>query len=445
MAYLDGYISTNIRLDQKCGKGWEGTQGKCKRSKKNKESRKEADKTPILTAGGAGILLLGAYQATQTIKQDLDDSSVDFESLRTPPGGVPDKQTMETYDSFVPGDLIVKNFKGQLGNRQHYAVYIGKDPKTGEHMAIDTGENWKTRDNIPFVGKRGLTWGASPNDSDYAKVEIPEENKKFTPEEIVERANAFLYSPFQYAGFDSNCEAFARMTVEGEAVSKQGDKISMITKVASAVVTDNALKMRTKNEFFPGAKDEKTLFSVAGRNVSGISDYAKIGGKMSAQQMQKHLEIKQAIKAGKTEGIPAGLLSIYWRNEEAIKIRKETWELIPNPYTGQIEKFGGGKKVLPPSKPTNNAGKGNAIPTNKAFEDAANLPLKDPWKNDSFASDKWFDKVGLKRPDVFAEDVAKQFPSNNGVFKEAKINAYKHYYLIMFSYLSPLLEGKGDQ
>lgn len=33
MTYLKGYLSTNTRLDKKCGKGWEGTVGNCKRVK----------------------------------------------------------------------------------------------------------------------------------------------------------------------------------------------------------------------------------------------------------------------------------------------------------------------------------------------------------------------------------------------------------------------------
>lgn len=34
MTYLKGYLSTNTRLDKKCGKGWEGTVGNCKRVKR---------------------------------------------------------------------------------------------------------------------------------------------------------------------------------------------------------------------------------------------------------------------------------------------------------------------------------------------------------------------------------------------------------------------------
>lgn len=43
MAYFDGYVSVGDRMDAKCGKGWEGVKGKCKRIKKKQNLAKVAE------------------------------------------------------------------------------------------------------------------------------------------------------------------------------------------------------------------------------------------------------------------------------------------------------------------------------------------------------------------------------------------------------------------
>lgn len=318
--------------------GWSQGAGKCVRSKRKKSpSISKRSVAAGLVLAGAGTLGL-AVAAGYHVKKDLQRSSVPFDSIRQPPGGIPDEQTYAKYDTFQPGDLIRKNFKSStMGNRQHYAVYIGKDPETGEHMCIDTGEDWKDRDNVPTVLKRGLTWiGENPeNDSEWEVVPqkdmgLVKGTRKFSREEIVKRAESMLYSHFQYQGFKSNCESFARGIVEGKAYSQQGLGHSPITNFIANNLTDNVLRLRTRppiggaKESAFGTDKEITKLRIpnmglSGENVdflevTGRSNYEKNRDKMTAQQMVDFL-----------------------RQQEIVEKRREGWDWIPNPYTGKIE------------------------------------------------------------------------------------------------------------
>ncbi|MFP4338274.1 MAG: histidine phosphatase family protein, partial [Halothece sp.] len=309
-----------------------------------------------------GAAMAGVGLAAYSIKRDLNQSSVDFNSIRQPPGGIPDEQTLAKYDTFQPGDLVRKNFKSPtMGVRQHYAVYAGKNLETGEHMVIDTGEDYKDRDSAPRVIMRGMTWtGDQPlNDSEWERVpdkdmHLVKGTQKLSQEEILDRANRMLYQKFEYQGFTSNCEAFARGIVEGKAYSQQGMKVSPLTNFTSRIVTNNALKLRTgiegqmklheataeklikegrppddpqviaarnaansfktKLEFYGGVGAEKPIVKLGeGREITGLSGYATDQYKMTAQQMVKEL-----------------------KKQKEMDLRRQ-WDKLPNPYTGQAE------------------------------------------------------------------------------------------------------------
>lgn len=81
MSYEQGYLSVNTRLDKKCGKGWEGTTGNCRRvKKKNKLAEKEKSKSSKTLASAAGAVASGiilsqiGIQAERQVKRKFQQS-----------------------------------------------------------------------------------------------------------------------------------------------------------------------------------------------------------------------------------------------------------------------------------------------------------------------------------------------------------------------------------
>ena len=271
-----------------------------------------------VVVGGLGIaaVMVGVH-----VKNQLDESSIDFNSIRQPPGGIPDEQTLKKYDTFKEGDIIRKVFNGRLGVRHHYGVYIGKDPSTGEHMVIDSGENWKTRSNTPFIQRRGLTWGASPNDTEWEVVpekEIQERiqsglGKRLPPEEVIYRAKSMLGEKIRYRGFESNCDSFAWAVATGDATGQQARGLSPLTKFLSSVVTDRALGIEVSSEAFPGG-NIKPGIQIGPYRITGATAYGQDAEKVTTQQMAEYLN-----------------------RQRALDVRRTMWQGIRNPYTGSVE------------------------------------------------------------------------------------------------------------
>ena len=420
-SFLDSYrgksrrdaMFTGFRLDRKIpakcdpDHGWKRGIGKCVRSSPAKEERtvRRSSRTGAVAAiTGVAAVGLAATVALQ-INRDIERSAVDFNSIRRPPGGFPDDLTFAKYDTFEPGDLIRRNFKSpSMGTRQHYAVYVGKDPNTGEHMCIETWTDHKNRDNIPIVLKRGLVWDMHPeNDSEWEKVPKSDMNlvkgtESFSREEVVKRAEAMLHAPFEYRGFKSNCESFARGIVEGNAYSSQGLKNSPITNFISEFVTHYSLFPRIRP--LPGSpqeaafntQSEKTKLIIpnigiydqipnvgAGGignkklEVTGFSDYATSQSKMTAQEMVRFL-----------------------RRQEILDRRRQSWDWIPSPYTGEIENSAtrGLKKM--------------GIPVPQSREEIESVLKAAQARNgrkDSAAIDDLVESVGMKSPDTYWQEL----------------------------------------
>lgn len=374
----------------------------------------------VSAAGVAAILGTSMY----VVQRDLEVSSVPFESIRQPPGGVPDEKTLEKYDQLKPGDLIRKNFKSdQMGTRQHYAVYVGKDPESGEHMLIDTGIDWKSRDGVPYIRKRGLNWDAGPNDSEYEKVPeeemyLAEGTRRMSGEEVVARAEKMLYNRFTYQGFDSNCEAFARAIVEGKAYSTQGDKASGFTRAVSGVVTDSLLKLRTANDYFPGASKEDIVVEIGGYKFTGVSEYATEENKWTAKEIADFLE-----------------------KDRIISLRRKAWEWLPNPYTGKTEN----KQTEGLNRPALPAAKTPAVDV-EAMKESRRLPLKKS-KNDAEVIDSdtsLINAFGMRDPKEYAdltEVIAKSVPAMGDA---VRIQMYKDYFLILLTTFSKVLQTAQD-
>lgn len=234
----------------------------------------------------SGAAVVGALGLTAfTIARDLKRLQIkDFNSIRQPPGGIPDEETLKEYDTFQPGDLIRKNFTAPgWGNRQHYGVYYGKDPETGEHLMVDTG--------ILPDGTTGVVLGplkSAPNSTQYAKVPESEMRqrkgtKQMSQAEIVERINRTIGSKFAYQSFDSNCESFARGIVEGAAYSTQGDRVTAFTKFIANPLTERMGSTKVS---------EKPMLEIGALKIPRI-EYSRDEFRLTAQQMVKYLEQRQ--------------------------------------------------------------------------------------------------------------------------------------------------------
>jgi hypothetical protein len=290
----------------------------------------------LVVAGVSSIAVAGVMGAAALhIAHDLDKSSIPFDSIRQPPGGIPDEQTMATYDAMKPGDLIRKSFRSELGTRQHYGVYSGKDPKTGEHTVIDVGADWSDRDKVPVIKKQSLTSQAGENYTDWEVVpekemHLKKGTKKLSREEVMDRADKMLYQKFTYKGFDSNCESFARAIVEGEAYSSQAMKNSPLTNAVSGIVTNSLLKVRFQSEKFPGPADETVRFKVGNYGFVGQSNYAKEKNRWDAKQISDFLEMDRVRASRRAAGE-------YVVNPNGTKSRTPRPQLSPSRSDAQME------------------------------------------------------------------------------------------------------------
>jgi hypothetical protein len=376
---------------------------------KNKKLNKALLVTGVASVAAVGVMGAAAMQ----IKGDLAGSSIPFDSIRQPPGGIPDEQTMKTYDAMQPGDLIRKSFKGNLGTRQHYGVYVGKDPDTGDHMVVDTGVDWKDRDGVPYVRKQGLTWGASESDTEWEVVpekemHLKKGTKKLSREEVVARADKMLYQKFTYKGFESNCEAFARAVVEGEAYSSQGMKVSKLTNAVSGVVTNSVLGLRTKNEYFPGASDEKVLFKVGPYEFTGRSNYAKEKNKWDAKQIADFLEMDRVRES-----------------------RRKSWEYVPSPYSGKTGKEGFSRPQLGPGRKDSQK-EVDRTPENQFALCLKQKPGPAPKGDDAL---KLVDAIGMMPPDDYSllVDAIASSANSPALQEKIRVDMTKNYLMLLLA------------
>lgn len=70
MSYLNGYESVDLNLDAKCGKGWTGTKGNCKRITEKSPSKNRRNKRKALIAGAALGTLYLAHKNAQRDKEN---------------------------------------------------------------------------------------------------------------------------------------------------------------------------------------------------------------------------------------------------------------------------------------------------------------------------------------------------------------------------------------
>lgn len=174
------------------------------------------------------------------------------------------------YDDFKPGDLIRKRTILSGAAVHHYAVYAGKDPKTGEHQIIHTqapeDKNHQTSSSVirktPIHGDSGKSTN-NPETASKRYVKVPESemyqkegSTRFSRSEILKRANQAINTDYTFQTFSSNCEVFARGVTEGVAYSSQGDAVSPLTR-ALGDFSSEAVTALTKKQYL-STKTRKT-------------------------------------------------------------------------------------------------------------------------------------------------------------------------------------------
>jgi hypothetical protein len=226
---------TVARLDKACGKSFIAEGQKCSkevvgRSPKEENSSPTAlavnDKTlsarKLLTAGGlvASTALLGvlAKSGHEILASKLPDDAV---PPPEPPKGL--------YDSFQSGDLIYQAVDFAGTKRAHYSVYVGK--VNGEHRIFDVStkksSSGKTEGSVAAV--RPIDEAHSTGSSFQPASRVSKDEERPSAEQLNKIIDQLNGKDFDWSGFKTNCETFARTITNDLPVSTQSKNVSPLT------------------------------------------------------------------------------------------------------------------------------------------------------------------------------------------------------------------------
>lgn len=228
--------------------------------------------------GAGGLVLAGGVLASVIVdakKSELTEDEI--KHVHFTDDDLPDAKTMEKYDTFKPGDMLRKAVKNPgLGVRWHYAIYIGKD-EAGEHRIV---ESHLADAGYPEISNNSIFMKGQLGGSEYDVEEVADSpvGKKFTPEEIVDRAKKMAGTPFMFRGFANNCETFARTMAEGRAYSTQEKRTRALTNVVVAGIMQGGL--------IAGAarKGQKIKLTTSSEMLTILDGMAKSGEKWPADR-----------------------------------------------------------------------------------------------------------------------------------------------------------------
>jgi hypothetical protein len=134
-------------------------------------------------------------------------------------------------EGWKPGQLVYTRYTGGKvvigGNEDHYGIYVGK--MGGIHQFAHFGGE---ANGIGGASLEGT--GPGGNFRPYIFSKVPETmgggTGKFDEQQLRYRIGKSLQQPMRYDMLENNCEAWARMIVEGTPRSTQSDRISAISK-----------------------------------------------------------------------------------------------------------------------------------------------------------------------------------------------------------------------
>jgi hypothetical protein len=223
------------RLDKACGKSFIAEGQICSkevvgRSTKGENSSPTAlavnDKTlsarKLLTAGGliASTALLGVLTKSghEILTSKLPDDAV---PPPEPPKGL--------YDSFQSGDLIYQAVDFAGTKRAHYSVYVGK--VNGEHRIFDVStkksSSGKTEGSV--AAARPIDEAHSTGSSFQPASRVSEDGERPSAEQLNKIIDQLNGKDFDWSGFKTNCETFARTITNDLPVSTQSKNVSPLT------------------------------------------------------------------------------------------------------------------------------------------------------------------------------------------------------------------------
>lgn len=170
----------------------------------------------------------------------------------------------EIYNNLTPGDLIRRvsqvDASGMKFEVWHYAIYMGKNPETGEHEVVHS----QPQDNgIPAIVKT-TTEKSLQSDSLYEQVK-DSKKENLSREEIMTRANALVGKNIKYSTLYNNCETIARNIAQNTNYSEQTEQLSGFTKVMASKVLEPLMEklMGFKNQGISPPEIKKILDGVS--------------------------------------------------------------------------------------------------------------------------------------------------------------------------------------
>lgn len=279
----------------------------------------------LAIAGGvAGAIASNATNhALKTVSEELSlgDSPLSPERKKTmefTPDGKPTAKTYERYErEFQPGDLIRKTFAVAGKDVFHYGIYAGKNPETGEHEIYQVGAPQASGIPSPHIVKSSIhsDMDAAPTTSMFEKVP-PEEmgdrkDKGFTREQILERAEGLVGNAFDYKMSRNNCESLARLIVEGEHYTTQGQGAGKLAKKlfddVSSIIAKASMKEGDVVVTPQQAAEYLESFSKREGEAFSYKDFlAKKEGKKDSQIGEDLIPLSDIIEKGRKEGLFAG-------------------------------------------------------------------------------------------------------------------------------------------
>lgn len=231
-------VCAQIRMDagkgKKCPGGyWIPRQHTCGGEKeevglRSPRTRKKVGLGIALGVGipaGLAAIGVGGYLTYLGAKKQISANPEDYRW----PTKMTDQEIEDHYSKLEPGDLIRQAFydEGTDIYMEHYAVYVGKDPKTGKRMVVENEEAGRgLQEEGSGIGIHELMPDYAKHLDDvslFQKVETPPPSPKEisegapqSREEILARAEAMVGRPHNFHMYTNNCETIARAIVQGK-------------------------------------------------------------------------------------------------------------------------------------------------------------------------------------------------------------------------------------
>ena len=166
-----------------------------------------------------------------------------------PNSAIPPKEAPKgLYDSFQPGDLIYNSIEFAGSNRAHYAVYAGKI--NGKHSMFDVSPGKIKGEAAAVARVRTLEEGQDEYGTSFAKAsKANNDSPSPTAEQLTAIIKQLGGKKFNWDGFESNCESFARAIVNDLPVSTQSQQVTKLTKL----ITKQVLRAAAPARFYESA------------------------------------------------------------------------------------------------------------------------------------------------------------------------------------------------